>query len=294
MKAAPFDYALMDSIDAVTNALAEAGDEAMIIAGGQTLVPMMALRMASPTLLVDVNAIAELKGISAESDSVTIKACTRQAEALSSALVRDRLPLLARALPNVGHAQTRNRGTVGGSIALGDPAAEIPLVATALDARLTLRNREGERECAIVNFYEGPMMTLREPDECLTETLFPDWTGAGAIGSAFEEVSQRHGDFAIAAAAAQLQIDADGTCTCAALALGGVAPTPVRVSAAEEILVGSDADEQAIDAAVDTVEAAIDPQTDTQASAAYRRRVAKVLAGRVMRAAAQEARGAAT
>lgn len=293
MKAAPFDYALMDSVDGVTDALAEAGDEAMILAGGQTLVPMMALRLARPALLVDVNAIDDLKGIMQGPDGVTIKACTRQSEALASPTVRDRLPLLARALPNVGHAQTRNRGTVGGSVALGDPAAEIPLVATALEAHITLQKRGGAREVAIVGFYDGPMMTRRAADECLTEIHFPVWNGAGAVGCAFEEASQRHGDFAIVAAAAQLEIGADGTCTRAALALGGAAPSPVRVRAAEEILVGSQVEEVAIAEAISTVEAAIDPQTDPQASAAYRHRVAKVLAGRVIRAAYLDAGSAA-
>ncbi|MDX1483765.1 MAG: FAD binding domain-containing protein [Alphaproteobacteria bacterium] len=294
MKSAPFDYAMMDSVDGVTDALAEAGDEAMIIAGGQTLVPMMALRLARPALLVDINGVAELKGIAEAPDRVSIKACTRQAEAMSSDVVRDRLPLLAKALPNIGHAQTRNRGTVGGSIALGDPAAEIPLVATALDARLTLRNREGARERAIAGFYEGPMMALRDADECLTEVHFPVWLGAGTIGTAFQEASQRHGDFAIVAAAAQLQLDAGGVCTRAALAVGGAAPYPVRIERAEEILTGSTLDDDAVAAAVDEVEAAIDPQTDPQASAVYRRRVAKVLSGRVIREAARDARGEAS
>lgn len=294
MKAAPFDYAVMDSIDGVTNALAEAGDEAMIIAGGQSLVPMMAFRLARPALLLDVNAISDLKGIVDAPGGVTIKACTRQAEALASEVVRDRLPLLAQALPNVGHAQTRNRGTVGGSVALGDPAAEIPLIATVLDARLTLRKKDATRELAIVGFYEGPMMTLREADECLIEISFPDWKGGGTIGCAFQEVSQRHGDFAIASAAAQMQVDAEGICTRAAVAIGGAAPYPVRLGAAEEILVGNRIDDAAVSAAVDKVDEAVDPLTDPQVSAAYRRRVAKVLAARVIDAAYRDARGAAS
>ena len=293
MKAAPFDYQVANSIEDVTTGLADAGDEALIIAGGQTLVPMMAMRLARPALLIDVNGIGELQGIEHAADGIHIKACTRQSDALSSAIVRDRLPLLAKALPHVGHAQTRNRGTVGGSIALGDPAAEIPLVATALDARITLRNQNNSREIPVPGFYEGPLMTTRAPGECITEVRFPEWTEEGRLGTGFQEVNQRHGDFAIVAAAAQVLIGGDGICLRAAVALGGVHGTPLRLSAAEDILTGTSIDEAAINAAADAVEGAIDPESDLHASAAYRRRVAKVLVGRVIREALSDAGGAA-
>ncbi len=296
MKAAPFDYQIADTIAEVTTGLAEAGDDATIIAGGQTLVPMMAMRLARPSLLIDVNGIKELQGIEDTPAGIRIKACTRQADALASEIISRNLPLLAKALPNVGHAQTRNRGTVGGSIALGDPAAEIPLVATALDARISLRDKDGSREIPICGFYEGPLMTTRAPDECLTEILIPpwtgEWTGEGRLGSAFQEVNQRHGDFAIVAACAQISIDADGVCRKASVALGGVSGTPLRVSAAEDALRGTTLDAEALSAATDAVDAAIDPHTDLHASAGYRRRVAKVLVERVVSEALADALGA--
>jgi CO/xanthine dehydrogenase FAD-binding subunit len=293
MKAAPFDYQVANSVEDVISALAQAGDEATIIAGGQTLVPMMAMRLARPTLLIDVNNIGELQGIDRSTDGVRIKACTRQADALASDTIEAHLPLLAKALPHIGHTQTRNRGTVGGSVALGDPAAEIPLVATVLDARITLKSMDKSREVPIVGFYEGPMMTTRGADECLTEILLPPWPEDGRLGTGFQEVNQRHGDFAIVAGAAQILIGEDGTCRKAAIALGGVHGYPLRLTDAEDAVMGSPIDEAAIDAAINTVEDAVDPQNDLHASADYRRRVAKVLVGRVIADAAREAAGAA-
>ena len=289
MKAAPFEYFVADSIDEVTTGLADSGEEATIIAGGQTLVPLMAMRLARPALLIDVNGIGDLQGIDLLADGVRIKACTRQSDALKSTIIGERLPLLAKALPYVGHAQTRNRGTVGGSIALGDPAAEIPLVATALDARITLQKKGSSRELPIHGFYQGPMMTSREPDECITEILFPSWQGEGRRGTGFQEVSLRHGDFAIVAAAAQILVGEDGVCRRASVALGGVSGTPFRISAAEDALRGTMIDDPALRAVANAVDQAVDPQSDLHASASYRRRVAKVLVERVIREAAREA-----
>lgn len=289
MKAAPFEYFVADSIDEVTTGLADSGEEATIIAGGQTLVPLMAMRLARPALLIDVNGIGDLQGIDLLAGGVRIKACTRQSDALKSTIIGERLPLLAKALPYVGHAQTRNRGTVGGSIALGDPAAEIPLVATALDARITLVKKGNSRELSIHGFYQGPMMTSREPDECITEILFPQWQGEGRRGTGFQEVSLRHGDFAIVAAAAQILVGEDGVCARASVALGGVSGTPFRISAAEDALRGTMIDDPALRAVANAVDQAVDPQSDLHASAGYRRRVAKVLVERVIREAAREA-----
>ncbi|MCZ6742793.1 MAG: xanthine dehydrogenase family protein subunit M [Alphaproteobacteria bacterium] len=289
MKAAPFEYFVADSIDEVTTGLADSGEEATIIAGGQTLVPLMAMRLARPALLIDVNGIGDLQGIDLLAGGVRIKACTRQSDALKSTIIGERLPLLAKALPYVGHAQTRNRGTVGGSIALGDPAAEIPLVATALDARITLVKKGNSRELSIHGFYQGPMMTSREPDECITEILFPQWQGEGRRGTGFQEVSLRHGDFAIVAAAAQILVGEDGVCRRASVALGGVSGTPFRISAAEDALRGTMIDDPALRAVANAVDQAVDPQSDLHASASYRRRVAKVLVERVIREAAREA-----
>ena len=291
MKAAPFEYLVADSIDDVITGLADFGEESTIIAGGQTLVPMMAMRLARPALLIDVNAIGDLQGIDEHAGGVRIKACTRQSDALASPVIGQRVGLLAKALPYVGHAQTRNRGTVGGSIALGDPAAEIPLVATALDARVTLRKKGNTREIPIHGFYQGPMMTSREANECITEILFPPWSEEGRQGTGFQEVSLRQGDFAIVAAAAQVLMGEDGVCRRAAVALGGVSPTPQRLTVAEDILTGNAIDEHAVKAAANAVDGEIDPQSDLHASAAYRQRVAKVLVARVILGAVNDADG---
>jgi len=284
MKAAPFDYSRALSLDEACAAL---DDGATIIAGGQTLVPMMAMRLARPSHLIDINDIEALRGIAESGGDVVIKSCTRQAAALASLVVRERLPLLAKALPFVGHVQTRNRGTVGGSVALGDPSAEIPLVAVALGARIALVSARVRREIAAGEFFKAPMETARAANECLTDIAFPIWNGASRVGAGFQEVAERHGDFAVVAACAQFGFDAGGVCRRAAIAVGGAGPAPVRVAEAEAILVGSRVDAAAVREAAARVDAAIDPTDDNHASAAYRRRVAPVLVARAI----EEARG---
>jgi CO/xanthine dehydrogenase FAD-binding subunit len=233
MKAAPFEYIRAHSLDEVCASL---DDDAMVIAGGQTLVPLMAMRLARPSLLVDINDIAALKGISAANGAIEIKACTRQSDALASDIVRNRVPLLAKALPFVGHAQTRNRGTVGGSVALGDPSAEIPLVATALGAKITLRTTKGARTVDAANFFQSAMQTARAADECLESVSFPVWQGR--IGVGFQEVAERQGDFAVVSACAQVARDEAGRVTRAAVAVGGASPAPARIEGVETLLDG--------------------------------------------------------
>lgn len=290
MKAAEFDYIRADSVAAACAALAAAGpgEERKIIAGGQTLVPLMAMRFARPALLVDIDGIPGLDGIEARDNHVAIGAMTRQRAAELSPAVRDAVPLLARALRFVGHVQTRNRGTVGGSLVHGDPSAEIPLAAVALDAELEAEATGGKRAYAAASFFEGPMVTAIAPDECLVEARFPVWSG-GRIGTGFQEVASRRGDFAIVAAAAQVALDGDGTCTRIAAALGGVAPRPVRIAALEDALAGTRLEDGAIDAALASVGGAIEPDDDLHATAAYRGRVAEVLLGRAIREARDEA-----
>ena len=291
MKAAEFDYIRADSVAAACEALAAAGpgEEHKIIAGGQTLVPLMAMRLARPALLVDIDGIPGLGGIEARDSHIAIGAMTRQRAAELSPAIRDAVPLLARALRFVGHVQTRNRGTVGGSLVHGDPSAEIPLAAVALDAELAAEGTGGRCTYAAASFFEGPMVTAIAPDECLVEARFPVWNG-GRIGAGFQEVASRQGDFAIVAAAAQVALDGDGTCTRIAAALGGVAPGPVRIAALEDALAGTRLDDGAIDTALAAVEAAIEPDDDLHATAAYRGRVAEVLLGRAIREARDEAR----
>ena len=289
MKAAPFDYKRAESLEDALATLAEGDDDAMILAGGQTLVPMMAMRFARPSLLVDINNVNALQGIQDEGDSVRIGGITRQSDCLASPIIANQVPLLAKSLPFIGHQQTRNRGTVGGSVAHGDPAAEIPLIAVALDAEISLRSRNADRTIAGSDFYDGPMSTVRVADECLTEIRFPVWTYGGRVGVGFEEVSERHGDFAIVAAAVQLELDQTGVCRRAAVAVGGVSGVPVRVTQAEAALVGSALDGDALAAAAERVDDAIDPADDAHATAGYRRRVAKKLVERAVHAAVIDA-----
>ena len=290
MKAAKFDYIRADSVVAACRALAAAGpgEEHKIVAGGQTLVPLMAMRLARPTLLVDIDGIDGLDGIEARDGALAIGAMTRQRAAELSPLLRGNLPLLAKALGFVGHLQTRNRGTIGGSLAHGDPAAEIPLVAVALDAELEAEGTGGRRSYPAGAFFEAPMVTAVAADECLVEARFPIWNGA-RLGTGFQEVASRKGDFAIVAAAAQLALDGDGRCLRIAAALGGVAPVPVRVCALEDALGGTRLEDGEIEAALACVDAAIEPDDDLHATAAYRGRVARVLLGRAIREARDEA-----
>lgn len=283
MKPAPFDYVRATSLGHALSALAESED-AIILAGGQTLVPMMAMRLARPATLIDLNEIEELAGIDVHDGYLSIRAMTRQAYALASAEVSARTPLLAKALSFVGHTQTRNRGTIGGSIAHGDPSAEIPLTAVALDAEIVLAGCSGTRTVKARSFYTGPLSSVRRADECLTEVRFPIWSGSVGIG--FQEISPRHGDFAIVAVAAQLQCDADKICRRASVAVGGASANPVQAAEVEAALIGKRIDPRLANEAARAVDPILSPTDDLHASASYRRRVARVLTERAILEAA--------
>jgi CO/xanthine dehydrogenase FAD-binding subunit len=280
VKPAPFDYIRARSLDEALDALAAGAGDALVLAGGQTLVPMMAMRLARPATLVDINEIATLTGIEETAQGLRIRAMTRQAAALESETVRRRAPLLAKALSFVGHQQTRNRGTVGGSCAHADPSAEIPLTAITLDAEITLTKKSSTRAVMARDLFEGALATTREPDEVLTEIAFPTWSGR--IGVGFQEVSPRHGDFAIVAAAVQLELDTDGVCKRAAIGVGGASPSAVRVHEAEAALVGKRIDAALAAAVARATDGVIAPGDDLHATAAYRRRAARVLVERAI------------
>jgi len=293
MKAARFDYLRATSIDEACQALADGGGEARIIAGGQTLVPLMAMRLARPALLIDINRIAALSGIRRDGEWLVIGACTRQADALASPVVGEACPLLADALSHVGHTQTRNRGTVGGSLCNADPSAEISLVAQTLEAELVARSVRGERRLKAADFLESAMATTLEPDECLIEVRFPVWRD-GAVGHGFHEVSIRDSDFALGAAAAQLSLDGAGNSARLHIAIGGASPAPLRLGPVEDALTGGALDDAAIAEACGAVAGLVDPQSDIHADAAYRTRVAAAMARRAIataRDAARKARG---
>lgn len=288
MKAPPFEYARATSVAEVCELLRRHGGEAKLIAGGQSLVPMMAMRLLRPAWLIDINEIETLRFIAMEPHVARIGACTRQATLERDAALGARIPLLRQALACVGHVQTRNRGTVGGSLAHADPCAELPLVAQVLDARLRLRSANGVRDVAADAFFTGPMATAMAAQECLEEIHWPAWEEP-RTGAEFTELSVRHGDFAIVAAAAQIALDPEGRCTRAVFGLGGVGLTPLAFPALAARLVGrrpgaTDFDELAQEAA-----AQCEPGSDPHASASYRRHVARVLAARALHSAYQRA-----
>jgi CO/xanthine dehydrogenase FAD-binding subunit len=291
MKAAEFDYVAAGSVEEVCRLLAGAAGEGKIIAGGQSLVPLMAMRLARPSLIIDINRITALSGIQAEERHVRVGAMTRQAEALADPAIGRDLPLLAKALGFVGHDQTRNRGTIGGSLAHADPAAEICLVAATLGAELVARSTKGERRLVARDFFESPLATALAAEECLTAVRFPLWREPGRVGTGFQEVSIRRSDFALVAAAAQLLLDRDGVCRRAALGLGGAGPRPLALDAAAARLVGTRIEPRDIAEAQALALPAVEPMTDIHASAAYRRRAAHALIERVIAEARAEAAG---
>jgi CO/xanthine dehydrogenase FAD-binding subunit len=281
MKAAAFDYMRATSIDEACRALQDGDGEARILAGGQTLVPLMAMRLARPTLLIDINGIAELSGIAVDGDHLIIGAGTRQAEALASAIVNSHIPVLGEALSHVGHDQTRNRGTVGGSLCNADPAAELPLIAQLLEAEMVARSVSGERVICASEFFDSAMATALAPNECLTEIRFPIWP-ANLTGHGFHEVSIRNSDFALTAAAAQMSLDAGGTCHRLHVALGGASPAPIRLSEVETALTGTTLDDATIRSETARVVDMVEPQGDVHADAAYRCRVARIMVERAI------------
>lgn len=289
MKAAPFDYVRADSLEQALELLQEHGDEAKLIAGGQSLVPMMAMRLVRPAVLVDINRIAALKKTAATPQAVTLGACVCQREVEDSAELSELLPLVRQALCWVGHQQTRNRGTVGGSLAQADPSAELPLAALVLGARLHLRSQsEGERVLDAQDFFLAPMLTALGGTECLVAIDWPVWAGTRQA-AAFKETAIRQGDFAMASAACQLQLDENGCVSRASFGLGGVSGTPLVFPDLAQRLVGRRftpalALELAQAAARDC-----DPGSDMHAGAEYRRHLAAVLLTRVLQQAAAQA-----
>jgi carbon-monoxide dehydrogenase medium subunit len=266
--------------------LLAAHENVRVLAGGQSLMAMLNMRFAFPDHLVDINGLQELGYIREDGGNVVIGALTRQRDVEFSTLVQARLPLLAEAILQVGHRQTRNRGTVGGSLCQLDPAAEIPTVAMALDAVITVANHGGTRQIAMSDFPAGYMTPSMEPDELLTAISFTPWpTGHG---SAFIEFARRHGDFAIVSVAVLIAFDAVGNVARASITLGGVGSGPVRMSEAEAVLIGSRADDAVLARAAQLC-AAIDASSDAYVPAWYRQRLAGVLSRRALDSAISRA-----
>ena len=286
MKPPVFEYVAVRSVAEAVAELGQHGDGAKLLAGGQSLVPLLNMRLVAPGRLIDLNRVGELAHIEPRDGGVAIGAMTRQRVAERSAMVRERVPLLADALPSVGHFQIRNRGTVGGSLSHADPAAELPAVALCLDARFTVRGPAGERVLTAEAFFRSALTTALAPTELLVDVWFP--ASARGTGAAWVELARRHGDYALAGVGAVVT-RAGARIETACLALTGVGDGPVRAREAEALLASQPLTPALVAEAVAAVRRAIDPGGDIHATAEYRRHVAGVLAGRAITAAVARA-----
>jgi aerobic carbon-monoxide dehydrogenase medium subunit len=290
MKPSVFEYTAVASVEEAVAELAQHGDAAKLLAGGQSLVPLLNMRLATPARLIDLNRVAALAHITLRAGGLVIGAMTRQRTVERSALATLNAPLLGDALPWVGHFQIRNRGTVGGSLSHADPAAELPAVALCLDARFTARGPKGERTLGADEFFRTQLVTALEPTELLTEVWFPPMPRAA--GSAWLELARRHGDYALVGVGAVVALAGDRIGE-ARLALTGVGDRPMRMREAEARLAGELLTPEVIGDVAEAIRRAIDPGSDIHATAAYRRHIAGVLASRAIRLAAWRAKEAA-
>jgi len=287
MKPPAFEYHAPASIDEAVTLLAGLGDGAKVLAGGQSLVPLLSLRLAYFDHLVDVGRIAELRGIRNEPESVLVGAATVDAEIERDGELAKRVPLLARVTPFIGHFQIRNRGTVGGSIAHADPAAEYPAVARALDAEMEVASPNGRRRVTAREFFRGFWTTALERDELLVSVRFPVWHGRCGFG--VREFARRHGDFAIAGAVVAVQLGTDDRIERCAIGLFGLGSTPLRATAAEEAALGAAPDLATAEIGRLAVTPLGEVPSDLHGSARYRRRVGAAMVERALNDAIGEA-----
>lgn len=289
MKPAAFEYHRPDTVEDAVGLLAELGDDAKILAGGQSLVPMLAMRLAYFDHLIDISRLAELQGIERRGEELWIGAGTTETAVGTDAQVRQDVPLLTRATPFVGHFQIRNRGTLGGSIAHADAAGEYPAVALTLDAAMEVASPRGRREIAAADFFAGVWETTMESDEVLTGVRFPVWNGR--CGFAIEEFARRHGDFAIAGALVAVQLDDDDRVSRCGIGLLGLGSTVRRATAAEVAAVGRGVNELVDDEIGRAAMSGLDDiPNDLQGTASYRLKVGATMATRAWTRAIAEAR----
>jgi len=290
VKPAPFEYHAPDTVSDAVVLLRDFGDEAKVLAGGQSLVPIMALRLAQFDHVVDLNRVPELQGIERQNGTLRVGAMTRQAVIERDATVADAVPLMARATPFIGHFQIRNRGTLGGSLAHADPAAEYPAVALALDAEFEVANASGSRTVAASEFLVSTFMTALEADDVLTAVRLPVWNGR--CGFAVEEVARRFGDFALTGAACAVELDGDDRVVRAGIGMFAMGSTPLRARQAEAALAGSSVADVDLEEIGRMAADETEPPDDIHASAAYRRSVGAVVVARGLGSAIAEARRA--
>ena len=288
MKPAPFEYQAPAVIEEALSALAEHGEGAKLLAGGQSLIPAMNFRVVQPALLVDLNRLDDLRYIRQEGGSLSVGAMTTQRQLERDPRVVESIPLLAQALPYIAHPQIRNRGTLGGSLVHADPAAELPVVAVAARATLRARSQDGERWITAEGFFQGMFVTDLSPGEMLVEVVFP--SASPRTGWSFQEVSRRRGDYAMMGVAAMVSLSEAGECTAARLVYLNAGDGPVQAGGAVQAVVGRRPDESAIqEAARIAAEQEIDPLGNIHASVAYQRHLAQVLTERALAEAVKQA-----
>jgi CO/xanthine dehydrogenase FAD-binding subunit len=290
MKPPAFDYVRATSVDQVIEVLQQAGGDAKILAGGQSLMPMLNFRLLRPSVLIDLNHVPGIAHIEAGKDGLRVGALARHHKVETSEVIKEHFPTITAAMAHVAHLAIRNRGTIGGSLAHSDPAAELPMLCVLLDARLKIRGPDGHRVIDAADFHVGALTTALEDTELIEEVEFP-YLPPGT-GWGFEEVARRLGDFAIVAMGATIT-PSEGGISQARVAITGVGEVPMRIAAAEALLIGSsEPSPQLIDAVAAAVMGAIEPNSDLHVSADYRRHVAGALTRRVVRSAWLRAKGA--
>ena len=278
MKPAPFDYCRADTLDEALDLLGEFGADGAVLAGGLSLGAMLNMRLARPGAVIDINRVPGLDDVRTDGDEIVTGALMRQSDAMRRSELTEAVPLLAEALPHVGHFQTRNRGTLGGSAAHADPSAEIPLSLVTLGGEIVLKSKARERRMPAREFFVSILTTEREPDELLTALVWP--SRRARTGYAFEEIAQRHGDFAITAAAAMAEVRADGAVESVSLGLGGVEDRPFVADTAS--FVGAPATAETAVEIADAAATAAEPMEDVQANGDYRRQLVRVLGARAL------------
>lgn len=289
MKPPAFDYVRAASVEQAIECLVRASGDGKILAGGQSLMPMLNFRLLRPSVLIDINRIPALDHIEASANGLRIGALARHHKVETSAVIRERFPVITAGMAHVAHLAIRNRGTIGGSLAHSDPAAELPMLCVLLGAKLKVRGPDGARTLEAANFHVGALTSSLDETELLEEITFP-YLPPGT-GWGFEEVARRLGDFAIVAMGATVTLDG-GRVAKTRIAATGVGEAPQRMTAAEDLLTGAaTVDETLLDATREAVMSSIDPVTDLHVSADYRRHIAGALTRRVVRAAFQRAKG---
>jgi carbon-monoxide dehydrogenase medium subunit len=289
MKPAPFEYLAPDTVDEALSILQKYGSDAKLLAGGQSLVPAMNFRLAQPGILVDINKLAGLNYISEDGTGrLLLGAMTRQSRLETDSLISKRAPLLYEAMPHVAHPQIRNRGTLGGSLAHADPAAELPVIAVALGARFRIRSSQRERWIQAIDFFQGLFTTALEPEEMLVEIELP--VTSPGTGWSFMEVARRHGDYALMGVAVLVTLDEQSSCTVARIVFLNAGDRPVEALESARMLIGKGLDDPAIDAAAaNAASREIEPWGNVHASPDYQRHLARVLTHRALKQARHRA-----